>query len=112
VLNRSIYQACSQRVPKHIVLYHIGHASRPGFICIATNVDTVNERHFLGHDIGHIDVDVENQIRDLLNDNPCDEIAAELLALADLAATALADRWTCPDLCLDFSWHWNELVLA
>ena len=68
----------------------------------------MNERHFLGHDIGHIDVDVENQIRDLLNDDPSDEISAELLAIADLAATAMANLRIARYLCLGISGYLNR----
>jgi hypothetical protein len=45
----------------------------------------------LGRDVGHIDVDIENKIRDLLNDDPCGEIAADLLAIVELAAAAITD---------------------
>ena len=72
----------------------------------------MNERHFLGHDIGHIDVDVENQIRDLLNDNPSDEIPAELLAIADLAAAAIANLRPARYLCLGISGYLNRLLSA
>src|SRR5271165_2689937 len=54
----------------------------------------MDECKLLGSDVSHIDVDIENKIRDLLNDNPCDKIAAELLAIVELAAAAMADLRT------------------
>lgn len=95
-----------------MVLHHIAHTPRPGFDCVATNIDTVNERHFLGRNVGNIDVDIENQIRDLLNDNPCGEIAAELLAIVDFAAAAIANLRTGRYLCLRISRYLNKLVSA
>ena len=51
----------------------------------------MDERQFSGRDVGHIDVEVQNQIRDLLDHDPCGVVGAELLAVFELAAAASAD---------------------
>src|SRR5580693_35974 len=73
---------------KQVVLHQIGDAVAPGFIRVAANVDAVDERQFPGRHVGHVDVDVEDEVRDLLDHDPCGGIGAERVAVAELAAAA------------------------
>jgi hypothetical protein len=66
---------------QEVVLHQIGDAPGPGFIGVAPNVDAVDKRQFSGRDVGHVDVDVEDEIRDLLDHDPRSIIGPELLAV-------------------------------
>src|SRR5271156_1808482 len=83
---------------KQVVLHQISDAVAPGFIGVAANVDAVDKRQFPGRDVGHVDVDVEDEVRDLLDHDPCGGIGAERFAVAELAAAAGADLRTGADL--------------
>lgn len=79
---------------------YIRYATSPRLVGISANIGALNKHQFLGRDIGYIDINVENKIRDLLNDYPCDEITAELLSIVYLATTTRAN--TCPPFILAF----------
>src|ERR1700722_7935669 len=79
---------------QEVVLHQIGDAPGPRFVGVATNVDAVDERQFSSPDVGHVDVDVEDEVRDFLDNDPRDGIGAELFAVDELATAAGADLWT------------------
>src|ERR1700677_5248323 len=97
---------------QQIVLHQIGDAPAPRFVGVAANVDAMDERHSSGRDIGHVDVDVEDEIRHFLDHNPRDGIGAELFAVTELAAAAGPDLWTSLNFSRGVSGYGDELVPA
>ena len=72
-------------IGQQVVLHQIGEAARPGFVRVAANVDAVDELQFPGRYVGHVNVQVENEVGDLLNDDPCNVVSAKLLAVVELS---------------------------
>src|ERR1700677_380041 len=107
---------CSTSAPswtrQEVVLHQIGDAAGPRFVSVAANVDATDERHLLGRDVGHVHVDVEDEIRHFLHHDPCGVVGAELFAVANLAAAAGADLWTSADFRRGVGRYGDERVPA
>ena len=108
----SVLDAGSSWAREEVVLQQVGHAPGPGFVGIAANVDAMDERHFFGPDVGHVHVDVEDEIRDFLDHDPGDVISAELFAVGELAATAGADLGTGSNFARGLRRYGDELISA
>ena len=87
-------------------------ASHPGFIRVVSKVDAVNERHFLRRDVSHVDVDVENEIRDLLHANPSNVPDIEIAPVIIFTAAAGAHKLPGIDLLLLRGWNRHKDILA
>lgn len=79
-------------------------ASHPGFIRVVPKVDAVNERHLLRRDVSHVDVDVENEIRDFLHANPGDVLG---ILSAMMSSVCMDHQKVSPD---HVSEYWQTVV--
>lgn len=65
-----------------------------------------------GRDVGHIDVEVQNQIRYLLDHDPCGVVGADLLAVFEHAAAASPDLRTGGDFRRSIGGYGHKLIPA
>src|SRR5262249_48237008 len=100
------------RSHQQVVLHQIGEAVGPGLVRVAANVHAVDERHFPGRDVRHVDIDVENEVRHFLDHDPGCDIGAELFAVSEFAAAAGPDLRTGGDLRLNVGGNREELIPA
>src|SRR5690606_12317221 len=100
------------RRPQQIVLHKVFDAAHPRLIGIPAKIDALDKGGApLGH-VGHIDVEVEYEVRNLLNTDPSNEIHVEVAAIHILAPAASPDHLSSFNFLLLARWNGYEGVLT